>query len=87
MANLRVKIRGTPTIAEIEAATIEDDQEHSELRAKDANGNVIARFDRKEIVGWWIEPPTEQQLKSFSLAEEIRKARERVAKIREQGET
>jgi len=80
MPNLRVKVRGTPRPAEIDAATIEDDKENSEFRAKDANGQLIARFDLKEVCGWWIEPPTEQQTQGAELVRRLEEGRKRAAK-------
>jgi hypothetical protein len=81
MANLRIKIKGTPRIAEIDAAAVEDDKQNSELRATDAQAKVIARFDLKKVVGWWIEPPTNEQLNNLDLAERIKQGRARVARL------
>jgi hypothetical protein len=61
MTSYCVKLKGSPKIIQIEAATFEDesnpiDPQEGSLVAKDTSGNVTARFDRKQVAGWWTEP-------------------------------
>ena len=66
MPRFFVKIKGTPKIAEIEAATFEEvhgadtigsilDGGFCDRVAKDAAGNEVGRFRGDTIAAWWIE--------------------------------
>ena len=62
-----VKIKGTPKVAEIEAATFEEAHREGDVGAillgspgdrvaKDADGKQVAWFSGDSIAAWWIEP-------------------------------
>lgn len=70
----RVKLKGAPEFIRILAANVEDDKAGGELRFKNSNGEVIARFSGKEVSGWWFEQ------EEIDLAERLREARQRVHK-------
>lgn len=66
-----VKLKGSPKHITVSAASWEHDVPSGDLVGKDASGNVIAKFDGKEIAGWWPE------LVNESLAERLAAARRR----------
>ena len=68
---LIVKLRGSPKHIMVSARPGNMTHRAGDLVAKDANGNVIARFVGKELAGWWPEPVDE------SLAERLEAARRR----------
>jgi hypothetical protein len=68
---LIVKLKGSPKHITVSAASWEHDAPSGDLVGKDANGKVIAKFDGKEIAGWWHEPVNE------SLAERLGAVRRR----------
>jgi hypothetical protein len=72
MATLVVKLKGAPEFIRILAANVEDDQAAGELRVKNSNGEIIARFSRKEVSGWWFEQ------EDIDFVERLRAARQRV---------
>lgn len=55
MVNLCVKLKGNPQIIRVEADTVEDESGNSEIFAK-KDGNIVGRFRRNGVVGWWVEP-------------------------------
>jgi len=73
---LHVKLKGHPDIIKIPAAKIEDEQ--TTLCAKGTNGEILARFNSKEVAGWWV---VEQE--DVSLTGKLEEARERIQKHRE----
>ncbi len=77
MPILRVKLKGHPDIVKIPAAKVEDDQ--SGVCARDTNGEVLGRFNSKEIAGWWV---VEEE--DVSLAEKLGEARKHIQKHREE---
>ena len=67
MTRFCIKLRGTPEIVEIEAATFEEVRREGDLEAiiegapgdriaKDADGKQTGWFSGKDIAGWWIKP-------------------------------
>jgi hypothetical protein len=71
-----VKLKGHPNIVRIPAAKVEEEQ--TGLCARDTNGEVLAKFNSKEIAGWWL---VEQE--DVSLAEKLAEARKRIEKRHE----
>lgn len=74
---INVKLKGMPEIIQVSGETFEDDND--ELRVKDGSGQVIAKFRRSEIAGWWIEkhPLEKLSAEQVKLIEEMSEAVDR----------